>query len=252
MATYVLVPGAWLGGWAWDDVAASLRDRGHDVYALTLSGLDTGDGAGLVDLERHVTDIVEAIEQSDLHDVVLVGHSYGGLPVSGAADRIPDRLALIVYLDGGPALDGIAYLDTLPPPVRDATERAVREEGGRALLPMPNWDELENVNRASAAGIGPDQRAGIRDRAQPQPFGTYTQAIRLSNPARTERPHLLISCTTPLEQVRALIADGHPWFAELAGPQWSFMELPTGHWPMFSAPAELADMLKRACQHPLP
>lgn len=252
MATYVLVPGAWLGGWAWDDVVARLRARDHDVHALTLSGLGAAADAGLVDLERHVTDIVEAIEQPDLRDVVLVGHSYGGLPVSGAADRIPERLTLIVYVDGGPALDGVAYLDTLPPPVREATERAVHEEGGRALLPMPDWDDLENVNGASAAGIDPDQRAMIRDRAQPQPFGTYTQAIRLSNPARTERPHLLISCTTPLDQVRALIADRHPWFAELAGPQWSFMELPTSHWPMFSAPAELTDMLERAHQHALP
>jgi pimeloyl-ACP methyl ester carboxylesterase len=245
MATYVLVPGAWLGGWAWGNVASRLRDRGHDVHALTLSGLDTSVGAESVDLDRHVADIVEAIEQGDLRGVVLVGHSYGGVPVTGAADRVPERLARVVYVDSGPALDGIAYLEMLPPALREVTERHAREEGGGVLLPMPDWDELENVNGASAAGIDPSQRATIRDRARPQPFGTYTQAIRLVNRGRTARPHVFVSCTFPLDQVRAMIAGGHPWFAELAGPQWSFVELPTSHWPMFSAPAELADVLDR-------
>jgi pimeloyl-ACP methyl ester carboxylesterase len=246
MATYVLVPGAWLGGWAWDEVASRLRDRGHQVHALTLSGLaeGAGDDAGQVDLERHVADIVEAIERDDLGEVVLVGHSYGGVPVTGAADRIPDRLARVVYVDSGPALDGVAYLDTLRPEVREVTERHVREEGGGRLLPMPSWEELEQVNGARTDGIDQSTQAAIRERATPQPFGTYTQAIPLRNPERTRRPHLLVSCSFPLDQVRAMIAGGHPWFAELAGPQWSFVELPTSHWPMFSAPAGLADALQ--------
>jgi len=245
MARYVLVPGAWLGGWAWDEVASRLRDRGHEVHALTLSGLGerTGDGAEQVDLERHVADIVDAIEHDDLDEVVLVGHSYGGVPVTGAADRVPERLARVVYVDSGPALDGVAYLDTLPPPVREATERHVREEGGGRLLPMPPWDELEQVNGANAAGIDQRARATIRERATPQPFGTYTQAISLANPERSTRPHVLVSCSFPLDQVRAMISSGHPWFAELGGPQWSLVALPTSHWPMFSAPAELADAL---------
>jgi pimeloyl-ACP methyl ester carboxylesterase len=241
----MLVPGAWLGGWAWDKVASRLRDRGHEVHALTLAGLGdrAGVGAEQVDLERHVADIVEAIQGNDLRDVVLVGHSYGGLPVTGAADRVPQRLARVVYVDSGPALDGVAYLDMLPPQVREVTVRHAREQGGGRLLPMPPWDELERVNGASAAGIDQRARAAIRERATPQPFGTYTQPISLANPERTARPHLLISCSYPLDQVRAMIAGGHPWFAELAGPQWSFAELPTSHWPMFSAPAGLADAL---------
>ena len=131
MATFVLVPGAWLGGWAWDDVADRLRSSGHEVRALTLTGL--GDRATLasseVDLERHVDDIVTAIEEADLRDVMLVGHSYGGIPVTGAVDRIPERIATVVYVDSGPALDGTAYIEMLPPPVREATERHVAEEG---------------------------------------------------------------------------------------------------------------------------
>lgn len=246
MTVYVLVPGAWLGGWAWDGVASRLRSAGHQVHALTLSGLGerAGPGAEAVDLERHVADIVEAIERGGLRDAVLVGHSYGGIPVTGAADRVPERLARVVYVDSGPALDGVTYLDMLPPELREATERHAVEEGGGRLLPMPSWEELEQVNGASAAGIDEQARAAIRERATPQPFGTYTQPISLTNPARTALPHELISCTVPLDQVRAMIASGHPWFAELGGPQWSLVALPTSHWPMFSTPDGLAEALQ--------
>ena len=245
MATYVLVPGAWLGGWAWDAVAQRLRSRDHDVHALTLTGL--GDRVALaspeVDLERHVDDIVVAIEEADLRDVVLVGHSYGGIPVTGAADRISDRIATVVYVDSGPALDGTAYLETLPPPLKEATERHVADEGDGWRLPMPSWEELESVNGAGLQGLDEETRRRVRDRATPQPFRTYTQAIALKNPARTSLPHVLITCSFPVEQVKEFIASGHPWFAELGGPQWSFVELPTSHWPMFSAPDELAGAL---------
>jgi hypothetical protein len=108
---------------------------------------------------------------------------------------------------------------------------------------MPTWEELEQVNHTSPTGIDQPTQAAIRQRATPQPFGTYTQAISLNNPERTTRPHTLIACTYRLDDVRAMIASGHPWFTELAGPQWSMVELPTSHWPMFSAPAELADTL---------
>lgn len=245
MATFVLVPGAWLGGWAWADVARTLRGRGHDVYPVTLAGL--GERAHLagpeVDLETHVADIVNLVGFEDLHDVTLVGHSYGGIPVTGAADRIPDRLARVVYVDSGPARDGAGYVDILPPPVREATERHVAQEGQGWRLPMPSWEELETVNGASLAGLDEQRRSGIRARAVAQPFGTYTQPISLKNPDRTRLPHTLITCSFPLDQVRAMIASGHPWFRELAGPQWSFVELMTSHWPMFSAPDQLADAL---------
>jgi pimeloyl-ACP methyl ester carboxylesterase len=247
MATYVLVPGAWLGGWAWDDVAERLRSRVHEVHPVTLTGL--GDRAALaspdVDLERHISDVVEVVEEADLREVVLVGHSFGGIPVTGAADRIPERLVTVVYVDSGPALEGAAYIDTLPPPVEEATERHVGEEGDGWRLPMPSWEELEQVNGAGLQGLDEKTRARVRERATPQPFRTYTQPIALKNPARTSLPHVLISCSFPLEQVKEFIASGHPWFAELGGPQWSFVELPTSHWPMFSAPEELAQALDR-------
>lgn len=246
MATYVLVPGAWLGGWAWDDVADRLETGGHDAHPVTLTGL--GDRAPLtspeVDLERHVGDIVDAIEEADLSGLILVAHSYGGIPVTGAADRITERVATVVYVDSGPALDGNAYIDTLPPPVREATERHVAEDGDGWRLPMPAWEELETLNGASLQGLDEETRRRVRERATDHPFRTYTQPIALKNPARTSLPHVLISCSFPLEQVRGFIESGHPWFAELGGPQWSFVEMPTSHWPMFSAPDELAQALE--------
>ncbi|MGH2637424.1 MAG: alpha/beta fold hydrolase [Actinomycetota bacterium] len=245
MATVVLVPGAWLGGWAWDDIETRLRGRGHDPRPVTLTGLgDRADEAGPdVDLETHIADIAKVVEGEGLRDVILVGHSYGGLPVTGAADRIADRLSRVVYVDGGPAPDGTSYVDTMEPKVREITERHVTEEGEGWKLPMPAWDELESVNGASTAGLDDDTKAQIRQRATDQPFATYTRAIHLTNPDREKLPHVLISCSFPLEQVKAMIASGHPWFEELSGPQWSFAEVPTGHWPMFSAPDELAEAL---------
>ena len=165
MATYVLVPGAWLGGWAWDDVADRLETGGHDAHPVTLTGL--GDRAPLtpeVDLERHVGDIVDAIEESDLSGLILVAHSYGGIPVTGAADRITERVATVVYVDSGPALDGNAYIDTLPPPVREATERHVAEEGDGWRLPMPSWEELETLNGAGLQGLDEETRRRVRER----------------------------------------------------------------------------------------
>jgi pimeloyl-ACP methyl ester carboxylesterase len=244
MATFVLVPGAWLGGWAWQPVARQLRDHGHDAYSVTLSGL--GERAHLaspqIDLDTHISDVVNLVEFEDLHDLVLVGHSYAGIVVTGVADRIPDRIAQLVYLDSGPAGDGMAFLDTSPAEQRERTERQVAERGDGWRLPMPSWQELEQGG-ASLAGLGDTQRALLRSRAVPQPFGTYTQPLRLTNPARGAVPKVLVSNSFPLEQVRQLIDSGHPWFRELAGPEWRLEELPTGHWPMFAVPDDLARLL---------
>jgi len=101
MTTYVLVGGTWLGGWCWQHIARRLRDNGHETYPVTLTGL--GERAHLaspqVDLDTHITDVVNLIEFEDLHEVVLLGHSYAGVVVTGAADRIPERISRLVYLD---------------------------------------------------------------------------------------------------------------------------------------------------------
>jgi pimeloyl-ACP methyl ester carboxylesterase len=135
MATYVLVGGAWLGGWCWQPIARQLRDQGHIAYPLTLTGL--GERSHLaspeVNLETHITDVVNLIEFEDLHDVFLLGHSYAGIVVTGAADRIPERIAQLIYLDSGPVADGLVYLDTQPPEVREHAEREVRTSTAPAL-----------------------------------------------------------------------------------------------------------------------
>jgi pimeloyl-ACP methyl ester carboxylesterase len=245
MSTYVLVPGAWLGGWSWRPVADQLRDHGHDVHAVTLTGL--GDRSDLatpeVDLDTYVSDVAGLIETEGLDDVVLVGHSYAGHVVTGVADRIPDRIALLAYLDAGPSPNGAAFMDLQPPEARELIERLVEEAGQGWRVPMPSWEELEGVMGASLEGLGPDERARMRAGATAQPLRTWTQPLSLRGRAPEELPKLLITCSIPLAQVRQMIDSGHPWFAALAGPSWSFLELSTGHWPMFSVPGRLASLL---------
>lgn len=244
MATYVLIGGAWLGGWCWQGVARRLRAEGHDVYPVTLTGL--GERSHLarpdVDLETQITDVVNLLTFEDLGEVVLVGHSYAGIILPAVADRAGERIASLVYLDTGPVPDGLSFLDFMPPPLREQAERQVAEQGEGWRLPVPSWEELETVNGASLEGLGEAERRRFRARATPQPFATYTQPLRLSAPA-TAHPKTLISCSYPLEAVRDLVESGHPWFAALAGPEWSLLALPTGHWPMLSRPDHLAMIL---------
>ena len=245
MSTFVLVPGFWLGGWAWRGVARPLRAAGHEVYPATLTGM--GERVHLarpeVDLDTHITDIVNLIEYEDLRDVVLVGHSYGGVPVTGASDRIPERLSRVVYVDSGPLPDGTAQLDNSTPEGRSFVEQQVAERGEGWRFPLPSWGEIEERMGASLEGVGDEERLLFRSLAADQPAGTFTQPLRLTNPAREGLPKVLIASSFPLAQVHELIAGGHPYLRELAGPEWRFLELPTGHWPMFSAPRELADLL---------
>jgi len=245
MATFVLVPGAWLGGWCWAEMAPVLRAAGHNAFTPTLTGL--GERAHLatpdVGLGTHVQDVVNALHYEDLRDAILVGHSYAGAVVTGVADRSADRLSKVVYLDAGPVPDGSSFLGIQPPDTQEYHERLVREHGDGWRLEMPSWDELTTVNGASLEGLDDATLARIRARATAQPFGTYTELLRLTSPADTSLPKVLIACSFPLEQVRAMIDGGHPWFAEMARPEWSFVEVTTGHWPMFSAPHELAAAL---------
>jgi pimeloyl-ACP methyl ester carboxylesterase len=243
MTTYVLVGGAWLGGWCWQPIARRLRDEGHDAYPATLTGLGerTHLASPEVDLETHISDVVNLIEFEDLRDVVLLGHSYAGLVVTGAADRVPERISELVYLDTAPLPDGGALIEKFPPEARQRAERQVEELGDGWRFPMPPFEELANM--ASLEGVDDDHLRLLRSRAVAQPFGTYTQPLRLTNPAREGLPKLGILCSFSLDQVRQMIASDNPLFRELAGPEWRFAELPTGHWPMFSRPDDLAELL---------
>jgi pimeloyl-ACP methyl ester carboxylesterase len=243
MMTYVLVGGAWLGGWCWQSVARRLRDEGHDAYPFTLTGL--GERVHLasrkVDLDTHITDVTNLIEFEDLHDVVLLGHSYGGLVVTGVADRMPERISRLVYLDTAPLPDGVAVIDTYPTEARRYVEQQVEELGEGWRWPMPPREELANFG--SLEGLDDDQLGLLASRATPQPFGTFAQPLRLENPAREELPKLGIVCSFSLAQVKEMIASGSPLFRGLDGPEWRFAELPTGHYPMLSRPKDLAELL---------
>jgi pimeloyl-ACP methyl ester carboxylesterase len=243
MAAYVLVGGAWLGGWCWQPVARRLRDKGHDVYPVTLTGLGEREHLANpgVDLETHITDVVNLVEFEDLHDIILLGHSYASLVVTGAADRIPGQISQLVYLDTGPIPSGTALIDLFPPEAREQIERQVEELGDGWRFPMPPPEELANMG--SLEGLDEDLLKLLRSRAVPQPFGTYMQPLRLENPAREELPRIAILCSFSLDQVKEMIASDEPVFRELADPTWRFKELPTGHWPMFSRPEDLAELL---------
>jgi pimeloyl-ACP methyl ester carboxylesterase len=243
MAAYVLVGGGWLGGWCWQRVARRLREERHDAYPVTLTGL--GERVHLaspvVDLETHITDVVNLMEFEDLRDVVLLEHSYGGLVVAGAADRIPERISHLVYLDTAPLPDGASLIEKFPPELRQRIEKQVGEAGDGWRFPIPPREELAEM--ASLEGVDEDHLRLLYSRATPQPFGTYTRPLRLENPAREGLPKLGILCSFSLERVKEMITSDNPSFREMAGPKWRFVELPTGHYPMFSRPDDLARVL---------
>lgn len=230
MATYVLIHGAWHGGWCWKLVAPALRRAGHEVYAPSLTGL--GERRHLarpdIDLETHIEDVVALLEMDDLGGVVLVGHSYGGMVITGAADRALARISRLVYLDAFVPENGKCLLDYVVP------ERAARmkEEGERTGMvtppPMSLWGL---VRREHLDFVGP--------REVKHPYAAMSQGIRLTNPARLSLvPKTFIYCSAP--------ATGS--FDQFAAkyrldPAWRFYELKTGHDAMLLMHEEVTRIL---------
>jgi pimeloyl-ACP methyl ester carboxylesterase len=241
MTTYVLVAGNWIGAWAWHAVTDSLRANGHEVYPLSLTGL--AERAHLAsretDLDTHVTDVVNLLRYEDLSDVVLVGHSYGGIVVTGAADRVPERVRHLVYVDSGPLPDGVAQADFGGPEDRARNEALVQEAGDGWLLPPPPWADLA----AGVDGIDGEVLAALAERSVPHPWAAAAQPARLTG-SWERLPRLGILSSFTVAQVRELAAVA-PMFRHMDGGKWTFEELPTWHWPMFSRPKELAAILGR-------
>jgi pimeloyl-ACP methyl ester carboxylesterase len=235
MATFVLVAGAWLGGWAWEQTADALRERGHEPLPLTLTGL-AGEPAPQANLDTHIDDIVTFAEKRDLHEVTLVGHSYGGVPVTGAAARLGDRLQRVVYVDSAPFTEGMRMLDLMSP---EAAEQ-LRAEVTAGLMPMPPFAVL--ARSASLDGLDDEQREGIRTRAVPHPFGTYEQPLPGPVDLAPHVDRVVIAC----HDFKTMLDAGVPALAALNQPPWRRYDLATGHWPMFSTPKELAEILARA------
>jgi hypothetical protein len=132
-------------------------------------------------------------------------------------------------------------IEKFPPELRERTEEQVQELGEGWKFPIPPQEELANM--ASLEGVDEDHLGLLYSRATPQPFGTYTQPLHLENPTREGLPKLGIVCSFSFDQVQEMIASGDPLFRELDGPEWRFVELPTGHYPMFSRPEDLARLL---------
>ena len=249
----VLVPGACLGGWAWREVAARLRERGHDVHPVTLTGL--GDRVHLatpeVDLDTHITDVINLLEYEDLHDAVLVGHSYAGIVVTGVADRRADRLNAVVYFDSAPFPDGVGLADIQRPEMREMQRRDVEQRGEGWRWPVPDRATLETGMFGSAAGLTDQQFALIARRGTAQPYKTFTSRLHLEHAQPPGVRRVAIFCTAggiTIEKLRELLGQQDPRAMLYAAPDWELHELPTGHWAMFSEPAASAALLARIAQ----
>ena len=224
-APIILVPGFWLGAWAWDEVAATLRRDDHDVTALTLPGLEAREqDRSAITLSDHVDAIVQAVEAAG-RPVVLAVHSASAFSGYAASDRVPDRIAAMVYVDTAPG------------------KGALEPEFAGIEKPMV-WDEIEAEENLD--GLSEAQKETFRERAVPVPGALLREAISLTNDARRDIPSTLICTGFTGEQYRQY-ADEHPEWAFLAGlPELrnvEFVDLPTSHWPMWSRPAELAEII---------
>src|SRR5215204_3735221 len=179
----VLVPGACLGGWAWRDVAARLRSLGHDVFPAPLTGL--GERVHLasrnVDLETHIADVLGVLDYEDLREAILVGHSYAGVVVTGAADRRPERLSAVVYLDCSPLPDGMAIADVQSPEQRELQQTAVERDGDGWRWPVPDRDTLARGLFGSTAVLLELHFASLEQRRTPQPYATFSSPLRLAH-----------------------------------------------------------------------
>jgi pimeloyl-ACP methyl ester carboxylesterase len=249
----VLVPGACLGGWVWQDLAAQLRAAGDEVHPVTLTGL--GERVHLahkgIDLETHVVDVVNLLDYNALQDVVLVGHSYAGVVVRAVVDRRPQRLNAVVYLDTSPLPDGTTIVDLLSPEQREQQRRAVQERGEGWKWPVPDRQTLIAGTFGSTSGLDEDHLRLIAERATPQPYATMTSPLRLAHDEQPGVRRAAIFCAaggTDVASLRELIAQGDPRARIFADPDWELHDLPTGHWPMLSLPDRLAELLHQIAE----
>jgi pimeloyl-ACP methyl ester carboxylesterase len=220
----LLVPGFWLGAWAWDEVADALRADGLDVTALTLPGLESADAdRSSITLSDHVDALVEAVEAAG-SPVVLAVHSGTGASGYAASDRVPEKIAAMVYVDSGPATGALD-------PNFDGDD-----------LPLPSPEEL--AREENLEGLSDEQLATFRERAVPEPGGVLREAPELTNDARLDVPSVAICTGFTSEQYKDALKEGYAWlggFGELRDITW--IDLPTSHWPMWSRPQELAAII---------
>jgi pimeloyl-ACP methyl ester carboxylesterase len=232
MATFLVAHGAWSAGWAWKKMRPLLQERGHVLHTPSYTGL--GERAHLasrdVNLQTHIADVLGTLEFEDLRDVILVGHSYGGMVATGVADRARTRLRHLVYLDAFVPRDGQALLDLLPAEVRERMHEGARTAGAGWRVP-PN-PPPPDTSEADLAWITP--------RRVLQPLRTFEEPLRLTGTS-AGMPRTYIYCT------RSAPGDVFRQFADRARtePGWQCLELDASHSPNVTAPEALAAMLDK-------
>ena len=233
MATFVLVHGAWHGGWCWQKLVPFLEAAGHAVYAPTLTGLAerASELSPDVGLDTHIQDIVGLLVNQDLHGVVLVGHSYGGMVITGVVDQAPERIAHLVYLDTFVPRDGEAMVDVSPIVIW-------------LLRKQAQGDGWRLASRGDYGVTTEPDRTWVLSKVTPQPLKTLEQPLHLKNPAIVStKPWTHIDCTSSgfvFSLLRHLLA---PRALPPREAGWRLRTLPTGHDAMTTAPRELADLL---------
>lgn len=228
----VMVHGAFHGGWCWAAIARVLRRRGHDVFTPTQTGL--GERRHLIaaarDMETFVADVLGVIECEELSDVVLVAHSYGARTITGVADRAPERIRQLIYIDGGLPVEGKSRLDSMPADQRDARINAAMEFDGGLSVPPP---------RASRFGVeDPALAAWLERRLTPQPLAVERSALVLSQQIGAGKPATFVRCTRPA-------FEGTEASARYAKSRddWRYLEIEAGHNAIVTHPDLVADLI---------
>jgi pimeloyl-ACP methyl ester carboxylesterase len=237
MATYVLVHGAGHGGWCYQRLARLLRAAGHEVFTPSLTGL--GERHHLltpeVGLDTHIADVVSLLEHEDLRDVILAGHSYGGIVVTGAADRALDRVAQLVFLDAAILSDGESLRNVTP--ALDMMREEMKVVDGIELVLWPD----DPVAYAIYGVTDETDWAWMRERLHPHPWRAFTDKLRLAHPEAVARlPRTVINCPSTLEKRKGESLERY----HIGDRVW---ELDTGHDIMITEPEKTAEMLLRLC-----
>ncbi|TMV06587.1 alpha/beta hydrolase [Ruegeria sediminis] len=230
MATFGLVHGAWQGGWCWKRVASLLRQAGHDVFTPTMTGLgerahlfDTG-----IDLDTHIQDILGVIQYEELSDVVLCGHSYGGMVITGVADKASERIRSLIYLDALVPADGQSVLDVLPAEIASDLHDTAKD--GR-VPPGP----------AAAFSVNDRDQTWVDRRNVDQPFKTFQQPIHLEGKWRMvpKRTYIYATGWNP--------GLGRTFFEKARNEaEWEASSIACGHYVMIDMPEELTGLLTAA------
>jgi pimeloyl-ACP methyl ester carboxylesterase len=237
---FLLVHGAWHGGWCWDAVAGLLRAQGHAVWAPTLPGMaeDALNATPQINLDSHIRAVMNLIDDKGLRDFALVGHSYGGMVVSGVADQRADRLRSLVYLDAFLPDDGQGMSDILPPSSWSRSRDAAEKSSSGFLIPSPP---------PAFFGIPPELAAKVQPLLTGQPIATFTQRIQFRHggwKAVTRRTY--IGCDQPAAATLTTFAAIKNRVK--AEPGWRYQSLAAGHDAMLTQPRELADALEAAAR----